>query len=190
MNANDEIFNPGSSQFIGTTVPFNPFGDFRVPIASNQETVAFATAKPKDEDTSKLWTIDGSIYTTSLFDLPAGGVGMAIGGQFRRETLKENPDPLNVAGDIAGNSPVPTASGGRKSFAFYIEADIPVFSPKMAITGFHSLEITAAGSLMVLLMGCGHKEDPPPANYYTGPMTPKSSGNPITQKTGPSTDAK
>jgi hypothetical protein len=50
--------------------------------------------------------------------------------------------------------------------------------------------LTAAGSLMVLLMGCGHKEDPPPANYYTGPMTPKSSGNPITQKTGPSTDAK
>jgi Outer membrane receptor for ferrienterochelin and colicins len=145
MNANDEIFNPGSSQFIGTTVPFNPFGDFRAPIASNQETVAFATAKPKDEDTSKLWTIDGSIYTTSLFDLPAGGIGMAIGGQFRRETLKENPDPLNVAGDIAGNSPVPTASGGRKSFAFYIEAIIPVFSPKMAITGFHSLEITAAG---------------------------------------------
>ena len=33
----------------------------------------------------------------------------------------------------------------RKSFAFYIEANIPVFSPKMAITGFHSLEITAAG---------------------------------------------
>ena len=145
MNANDPIFTPGSSQFIGTTVPFNPFGDFRVPIASNQETVAFATAKPKDEDTSKLWTIDGSIYTTSLFELPAGGIGMAIGGQFRRETLKENPDPLNVAGDIAGNSPVPTASGGRKSFAFYIEANIPIFSPKMAITGFHSLEITAAG---------------------------------------------
>jgi iron complex outermembrane recepter protein len=145
MNANDPIFTPGSSQFIGTTVPFNPFGDFRVPIASNQETVAFATAKPKDEDTSKLWTIDGSIYTTSLFELPAGGIGMAIGGQFRRETLKENPDPLNVAGDIAGNSPVPTASGGRKSFAFYVEANIPVFSPKMAIPGFYSLEVTGAG---------------------------------------------
>jgi iron complex outermembrane receptor protein len=145
LNANDPIFDQGSSQFIGTTVPFNPFGDFRVPIASNQATVAFARAKPKDEDTSKLWTIDGSIYTTSLIELPAGGIGMAIGGQFRRETLKENPDPENVAGDIAGNSPVPTASGGRKSFAFYVEANIPVFSSKNAITGFHSLEITAAG---------------------------------------------
>ncbi len=145
LNAADPIYSPNSSQFIGTTVPFNPFGDFHVPIASNQAAVAFATVHPKDLDTSKLWTIDGSIYTTSLFELPAGGVGMAFGGQFRRESLDENPDPLNVAGDVAGNSPVPVAHGGRKSFAFYVEANIPVFSPKMAIAGFHSLEITAAG---------------------------------------------
>jgi outer membrane receptor protein involved in Fe transport len=145
LNAADPIYDPNSSQFIGTTVPFNPFGDFHVPIASNQAAVAFATVKPKDLDTSKLWTIDGSIYTTSLFELPAGGVGMAFGGQFRRESLDENPDPLNVAGDVAGNSPVPVAHGGRKSFAFYTEANIPIFSPKMAITGFHALEITAAG---------------------------------------------
>ena len=70
---------------------------------------------------------------------------MAFGGQFRRETLDENPDPLNVAGDVAGNSPVPVAQGGRKSFAFYVEANIPVFSSKNAIPGFHSLEITGAG---------------------------------------------
>ena len=145
LNAADPIYDPASSQFIGTTVPFNPFGDFRVPIPSNQASVAFATVHPKDLDTSKLWTIDGSIYTTSLFELPAGGVGMALGGQFRRESLDENPDPLNVAGDVAGNSPVPVAHGGRKSFAFYVEANIPVFSSKMAIPGFHSLEITAAG---------------------------------------------
>jgi iron complex outermembrane recepter protein len=145
LNAADPIYDPNSAQFIGTTVPFNPFGDYRVPIASNQASVAFATVHPKDLDTSKLWTIDGSIYTTSLFDLPAGGVGMAFGGQFRRESLDENPDPLNVAGDVAGNSPVPVAHGGRKSFAFYLEANIPIFSSKNAIPGFHSLEITGAG---------------------------------------------
>jgi outer membrane receptor protein involved in Fe transport len=145
LNAADPIFDPNSSQFIGTTVPFNPFGDFHVPIASNQATVAFATVHPKDLDTSKIWTIDGSLYTTSLFDLPAGGIGFAVGGQFRRESLDENPDPLNVAGDISGNSPVPVAHGGRKSFAFYAEANIPIFSSKNAIPGFHSLEITAAG---------------------------------------------
>src|SRR5438445_4964970 len=145
LNQADPIFDPTSSQFIGTTVAFNPFGDFRVPIPSNQATIAFARAHPKDADVSKLATLDATIYTTSLFELPAGGVGLAIGGQFRRETLEENPDMLNVEGDIVGNSPVPPAQGGRKTYAFYADTSIPIFSPTNAIPGFRSLEFTAAG---------------------------------------------
>ncbi|HEX8076621.1 MAG TPA: TonB-dependent receptor plug domain-containing protein, partial [Chthoniobacterales bacterium] len=34
LNQADPIFNPASSQYIGTTTAFNPFGDFRVPIPS------------------------------------------------------------------------------------------------------------------------------------------------------------
>lgn len=145
VNQADPIFDPMSSEFIGTTTAFNPFGDYRVPIPSNAGTVAYATVHPKDEDTSKLATLDANIYTTSLYELPAGGIGLAFGGQFRREDLKENPDPLNLAGDVAGNSPVPAVQGGRKSYAFYAEADIPIFSPKNEITGFRALNIVAAG---------------------------------------------
>jgi iron complex outermembrane receptor protein len=140
LNAADPIFDPTSPQFIGTTVPFNPFGDYRVPIASNQATIAFARVHPKDEDLSKIATVDGNIYTTSLFDLPGGGVGFAVGAQFRRETLEETPDMLNVEGDIAGNSPVNTVRGGRKSYSLYAEARIPIFGPDNAVPGFHSLE--------------------------------------------------
>ena len=145
LNQADPIFDPTSSQFIGTTTPFNPFGDYRVPIPSNEATIEFARVHPKDEDFSKLATLDATIYTTSLFELPAGGIGFAVGGQFRRETLEENPDMLNVEGDIVGNSPVPTANCGRKSYAFYAETSIPIFSPTNAIPGFRSLEFTAAG---------------------------------------------
>src|SRR5437899_6667736 len=118
VNQADPIFDPTSSQFIGTTTAFNPFGDYRIPIPSNEATVEFARVHPKDEDTSKLWTLDATIYTTALFNLPAGGVGLAFGGQFRRESLKENPDMLNVEGDLVGNLPVATAEGGRMTFAF------------------------------------------------------------------------
>ncbi len=145
LNQADPIFDPNSSEYIGTTVAFNPFGDYRVPIPSNAATVAYATVHPKDEDTSKLATVDANLYTTALVDLPAGGVGLAFGGQFRRETLSENPDALNLAGDISGNSPVPAAQGGRRSYAFYIESDIPVFSEKNGIPGLHAFNITAAG---------------------------------------------
>ncbi len=144
LNQADPIFNPASPEYIGTTTAFNPFGDFRTPIPGNAATVAFATVHPKDEDTSKLATVDATVYSTALFDLPAGGVGFAVGGQFRRESLDENPDALNVAGDIAGNSPVPPARGGRKSFAFYTETNIPIFSPSNAVPGFHTLEVTGA----------------------------------------------
>src|SRR6184192_829397 len=129
LNAADPIFDPTSPQFIGTTVAFNPFGDYRNPISSNSATVEFARVHPKDEDTSKLWTLDATIYTTDLFTLPAGGVGLAFGGQFRRESLKEEPDMLNLEGDIVGNSPVPGAQGSRNSYAIYAETRIPIFSP-------------------------------------------------------------
>ena len=145
MNQADPIFNPASSEFIGTTVAFNPFGDFRVPIPSNDASVEFARVHPVDLDTSKLATVDATIYTTDLFDLPAGGIGFAFGGQFRRESLKEEPDQLNINGDIAGNSAIARAVGGRKSYAVFVETSIPIFSEKNAITGFHALDIAAAG---------------------------------------------
>jgi len=145
MNQADPIFNPASSEFIGTTIAFNPFGDFRVPIPSNDASVEFARVHPVDIDTSKLATVDATIYTTDLFDLPAGGIGFAFGGQFRRESLNEAPDQLNINGDIAGNSAIAPAVGGRKSYAVFVETSIPIFSEKNAITGFHALDINAAG---------------------------------------------
>jgi iron complex outermembrane receptor protein len=145
VNQADPIFDPTSPQFIGTTVAFNPFGDYRVPISSNSATVEFARVHPKDEDTSKLATLDATIYTTDLFHLPAGGVGFAVGGQWRREQLNEDPDILNLEGDIVGNSPVPGAHGSRNSYAFYGETRIPIFSPTYRVPGFYSLEFTAGG---------------------------------------------
>src|SRR5207237_4186841 len=118
---------------------------FRVPIASNQASVEFARVHPRDIDTSKLATIDATIFTTDLFDLPAGGIGFAIGGQFRRESLNEDPDQLNINGDIAGNSAIAPARGGRKAYAIFVESSIPIFSENNAIGRLHASHITSPG---------------------------------------------
>ncbi|MGI8955460.1 MAG: TonB-dependent receptor plug domain-containing protein [Chthoniobacterales bacterium] len=144
LNANDPIFDPSSPQFIGTTIPFNPFTDYRVPFPSNQATVNFATVHPIDIDTSELGTLDANIYTTALFQLPAGGVGLAFGGQFRRETLAQNIDELN-RGDVVGSSFTNDTNAGRKSYALYAETNIPIFSPANSVPGFYALELVAAG---------------------------------------------
>jgi iron complex outermembrane recepter protein len=144
LNAADPIFDPGSSEFIGTTVPYNPFDDSRRPIATNSLPIEFATIHPTEIDLSKLATLDLNIYTTSLFKLPAGGVGLAVGGQFRREVLRQEPDEFALSGDILGQGAAFFTNAGRKIYAFYGEAYLPVFSPTFSVPGFHALEFTVA----------------------------------------------
>ncbi len=143
LNQNDAIFQPGG--VLAGLDAYNPFGDYRVDIPSNSAVVDFATVHPKDIDTSKIATLDLNIYTTELFKLPAGGVGFAFGGQFRREAIIQDPDQINVEGDTIGSSPTAITHAGRKDFGFYAETDIPIFSPENAIPGFHALNFTAAG---------------------------------------------
>jgi len=145
LNAADPIFDPSSREFIGTTTPYNPFGDYRVPIATNSLPVDFATIHPREIDISKLSSLDVNIYTTSLFKLPAGGVGLAFGGQFLRENLQQEPDDLLVGGDILGVPPGNITHAGSKTYAFYGEARIPIFGGDFTAPGFHSLEFAAAG---------------------------------------------
>ena len=146
LNANDPIFDPTSDQYIGTTIPYNPFGDsFHSPIASNQPSINFATIRPRDLTVSKLGELDLNVYTTELVKLPGGGLGFAFGGQFRRETLFFDPDDINRVKDQAGVGQEFGAKGGRKDYAFYVEAQVPIFGPEMNVPGLHSLEFTAAG---------------------------------------------
>ncbi len=145
LNAADPIFDPTSPDYIGTTTPYNPFGDYRNPIPSNSATIDFATVHPHEIDTSKLMTLDLNVYTTQLFKLPAGGVGFAFGGQFRRESTSLEPDETLLSGDELGVGKASTVHAGRKDYAFYAETSVPIFSPENSVFGFRALEFTAAG---------------------------------------------
>ena len=108
---------------------------WRATIPANAADVAFATVHPNDVDTSELGTLDLNIYTTELFKLPAGGIGFAFGGQFRREQLTQDVDQLSIDGDIIGNSPAASTDAGRQDWAFYAEAQHPGFQPDLQRPG-------------------------------------------------------
>jgi len=143
LNAADPLFDPMSSQFIGQTIPYNPMNDFRVPIASNAPLIDFALSHARDLFTSKLASLDLNIYTTDLFDLPAGGVGLALGGAFIRESYTINPDDQDRLQENAGVGRIAPIKAGRKTWSIYAETLIPIFSPKWHIPGFYSLEFSA-----------------------------------------------
>ncbi len=144
LNQADPIFQPGG--LLAGQPAFNPFGDALKgdPIPGNSAVADFVNVTTHDVDTSELATLDLNIYTTELFKLPAGGVGFAFGGQFRREQLTQNVDEINLEGDTIGGSPSALTQAGRKDFALYAEASIPIFSPTFSFPGFYSLELSAA----------------------------------------------
>ncbi len=143
VNQNDPIFQPGG--VLEGQTAYNPFNDFRVPIASNLPTLNYATLFRKDLNTAKIATLDLNVYTTELFKLPGGGVGLAFGGGFRRESLNIDPDDQGRLKQEAGVGQSPVVQAGRKDFGLYVEALVPITSPEMGIPGLHSLEFTYSG---------------------------------------------
>jgi iron complex outermembrane recepter protein len=146
MNAADPIFDPNSSQFIGTTIPYNPFTSFSgQQFASNIPSILFARANIRDLTKSALTAIDFHVYTTDLFEMPAGPVGFAFGGDWRREQFDFNPDDENKIGNQIGVGIARPSFGGRKAYGIFAETQIPITSPKMGIPGAYSLEFNASG---------------------------------------------
>ena len=90
---------------------------------------------------------DFKLSNSSLFALPGGDVGLAVGIEGRRESQRDDRDPnLNgtitfrdaVTGEInlsnvAAVSPTPSTRGHRTIFSGFAEAAVPIVSPEMDI---------------------------------------------------------
>jgi len=76
---------------------------------------------------SKLDTLDLSASTTSLFQLPAGGVGAGVGAQFLHERQDASNYPLQAAGLV---TPVylQAIDGQRNVAAVYYQVNVPLLS--------------------------------------------------------------
>ncbi len=103
--------------------------------------------------TAEEWGVDGHINGTP-FELPAGQVAFAVGGEFRHESLSLDSDGLTSQNLVPGLSFAGRFPGGsRDQGAGFAEVVIPVFSPTYNVTGLHSLEITTSGRVEQLTPG-------------------------------------
>jgi outer membrane receptor protein involved in Fe transport len=143
---------------------YNPFGyTFKVQGTAVVVDRPYQNPAPVISAFSRVFTRNAQSYIASwdaratgpVFKLWAGDLRAAVGGEYRREDLKdlrppfsgENPvgsglDPL--ANDFILHPARPDVTGNRAVTSFYAETVLPVVSPRNQIPLFNTLEFTAS----------------------------------------------
>ena len=99
---------------------YNPFGGVRNPRSVID---AMATSLVR-QGKSDLTSFDATV-TGSLFDLPGGAVQMAVGAEYREESIRDVPDDQFQRGLIFGTESV-SAAASRDITSAFIEFSLPV----------------------------------------------------------------
>jgi hypothetical protein len=141
VNANDSFYDPTSSDYLGTTVPYNPFGYFANPIPNNSLVAPAGTVDLHNNRESELYGLNVTVSNGQLFDLPGGSAGLALGYELREETMLQSPDVAGSTGDVIGSSTDNTTNASRKISAFFAELNMPILSAENDVAGFHSLNV-------------------------------------------------
>ncbi len=103
----------------GQTLFANPFGP---------EDPRVTATYVGDNPTGSSFVLKAWDFSTSgkLFDLPAGQLGLALGGEVRAEDFANNQTVQNETGNIVGGAEGSSVSGDREVYAFYTELAVPI----------------------------------------------------------------
>jgi iron complex outermembrane receptor protein len=97
--------------------------------------------------------------TTEIGTLPGGPIGLATGFEFRKESLKDRPDPRAAGGDILGQG-ITATDGERDNLAFYGELALPVTRQLEAQLALRYDDYSDFGSALTPKVGLKFKATP------------------------------
>ena len=103
-------------------VPINVFGHNSISAAAADYIKA-----PGSLTTFTTQKLAGLNLSGSVFDLPAGPLGLAVGVEYRDEFARSEFDALQQAGLNAGNA-IPRTEGGFDVFETYLEVSVPILA--------------------------------------------------------------
>ena len=103
-------------------VPYNPFGFTNSKAALNYSQT---TEEEYQRLTQEVASINLNFDTSRFLNLPGGPIGIALGGEWRKESVVDNQDPLVSAG-LTEIAATPNFKGGFEVTEGYIEANFPL----------------------------------------------------------------
>lgn len=80
-----------------------------------------------------------------LYRLPGGAISLAVGGEFRRESMTQRNDPYGLANDVVAQSEQLDVDAARNVYAGFAEALVPLVGAGNRVAGIDSLELRVAG---------------------------------------------
>ena len=139
---------PGAHEFQnalnGTTLAtaYNPFTSELGAVPGNLADSLLVNSEQRD--TTSLFGEDFR-FNGKLFDLPAGPVQFAGGGEYRLERYNQSYGPNDLSGDVISSTIQRDTAASRKVLAGYVEVDIPITSKKFNIPGFYQVDLDVSG---------------------------------------------
>jgi iron complex outermembrane recepter protein len=139
-----DVSQPGLRQALLDTDPataFNPFLGFLGRNSKAARSGVYVTLQNTGQFESPLTyvTINGD-----LFNLPAGPVSFAMGGEYRGERMTRDRDPLNQTFDSIGSVDGQSFRANRDVWSIYQEVRVPFTSPTWNFPGLYSFEVDFA----------------------------------------------
>lgn len=142
-------------RFAAEAGAMNPFG-YTFKVVNNAVVIDQPYKNPASVMGSfmDVWRQDGRTTLASwdarasgtLYTLWSGDIGMAVGGEWRKESFTwSRPYNESTRNDFYVSSPIPDNSGSRKIASFYAETVIPLVAPKNQIPLINRLEVTGSG---------------------------------------------
>ena len=134
LNENDPWFDPASPEYLGTEMPYNPFGASQIDGYSNENNQKIAeNAKVQLKDNARSDLLVGFFEAVSddIYNLPGGDIAVRFGYDWRREEVDQNNDPRRINGDVAGTGSTTSTSAHRYIHGGYLDTWIPILSPEM-----------------------------------------------------------
>jgi iron complex outermembrane receptor protein len=139
-----EVSQPGLRDALLETDPataFNPFLGF---FGRNSNAAIARTYVNLHNTATFELPLAYSTFNGDLFNLPAGPVSFAIGGEYYGERWERDPDSLNTTFQTIGSTDRQGARVNRDVWSIYEEVRVPFTSPTWNFPGFYSLEVDFA----------------------------------------------
>jgi iron complex outermembrane receptor protein len=139
-----EVSQPGLREALLDTNPATAFNPFLGVLGHNSKAARSRVYVTLHNSGEFELPLDYVTINGDLFNLPAGPVSFAIGGEYRGERMTRDRDPLNSTLQSIGSGNGQGFRVNRDVWSIYQEVRVPFTSPTWNFPGFYSFEVDFA----------------------------------------------